>query len=134
VQPPVEIDGIDFGSLAAVSDLSCAVRADAAEPSAAADELIIDMADFALPEPSLEEPASVPEPIVWMISRSTSPDPQPEACAARVPEVTETIEPMNRSRSSGRCASGSRLYNVYLNEADEWSRRLATEVAEWALS
>ena len=25
------------------------------------------------------------------------------------------------------------LYNVYLNEADEWSRRLVTEVAEWAL-
>jgi chemosensory pili system protein ChpA (sensor histidine kinase/response regulator) len=25
------------------------------------------------------------------------------------------------------------LYNVYLNEADEWSRRLVTEVAEWSL-
>ncbi len=28
---------------------------------------------------------------------------------------------------------GIPLYNVYLNEADEWSRRLVTEVAEWAL-
>jgi chemosensory pili system protein ChpA (sensor histidine kinase/response regulator) len=25
------------------------------------------------------------------------------------------------------------LYNVYLNEADEWSRRLQTEIGEWAL-
>ena len=25
------------------------------------------------------------------------------------------------------------LYNVYLNEADEWSRRLSTEVGEWAM-
>lgn len=25
------------------------------------------------------------------------------------------------------------LYNVYLNEADEWSRRLLTELSEWAL-
>ena len=25
------------------------------------------------------------------------------------------------------------LYNVYLNEADEWSRRLITELSEWAL-
>jgi chemosensory pili system protein ChpA (sensor histidine kinase/response regulator) len=25
------------------------------------------------------------------------------------------------------------LYNVYLNEADEWSRRLQTELSEWAL-
>ncbi|MBH2019592.1 MAG: Hpt domain-containing protein [Burkholderiales bacterium] len=28
---------------------------------------------------------------------------------------------------------GIPLYNVYLNEADEWSRRLVNEVAEWAL-
>ena len=28
---------------------------------------------------------------------------------------------------------GIPLYNVYLNEADEWSRRLINEVAEWAL-
>ena len=28
---------------------------------------------------------------------------------------------------------GIPLYNVYLNEADEWSRRLVEEVAEWAL-
>ena len=28
---------------------------------------------------------------------------------------------------------GIPLYNVYLNEADEWSRRLSTEVNEWAL-
>jgi chemosensory pili system protein ChpA (sensor histidine kinase/response regulator) len=28
---------------------------------------------------------------------------------------------------------GIPLYNVYLNEADEWSRRLQTELAEWAM-
>jgi chemosensory pili system protein ChpA (sensor histidine kinase/response regulator) len=28
---------------------------------------------------------------------------------------------------------GIPLYNVYLNEADEWSRRLVTEVAEWSM-
>ena len=28
---------------------------------------------------------------------------------------------------------GIPLYNVFLNEADEWSRRLVSEVAEWAL-
>lgn len=25
------------------------------------------------------------------------------------------------------------LYNVYLNEADEWSRQLITELSEWSL-
>ena len=28
---------------------------------------------------------------------------------------------------------GIPLYNVYLNEADEWSRRLVNEIAEWAI-
>jgi len=28
---------------------------------------------------------------------------------------------------------GIPLYNVYLNEADEWSRRLVTCLQEWAL-
>jgi len=28
---------------------------------------------------------------------------------------------------------GLALYNVYLNEADEWSRRLLTELSEWVL-
>ena len=33
----------------------------------------------------------------------------------------------------GSLRIGIPLYNVYLNEADEWSRQLATEVGEWAL-
>ncbi len=33
----------------------------------------------------------------------------------------------------GALRIGIPLYNVYLNEADEWSRRLVTEVAEWAI-
>ncbi|MES2633099.1 MAG: Hpt domain-containing protein [Pseudomonadota bacterium] len=33
----------------------------------------------------------------------------------------------------GSLRIGIPLYNVYLNEADEWSRRLANEVSEWAL-
>jgi chemosensory pili system protein ChpA (sensor histidine kinase/response regulator) len=33
----------------------------------------------------------------------------------------------------GTLRIGIPLYNVYLNEADEWSRRLVTEVSEWSL-
>ncbi len=33
----------------------------------------------------------------------------------------------------GSLRIGIPLYNVYLNEADEWSRRLVTELNEWAL-
>ena len=33
----------------------------------------------------------------------------------------------------GNLRIGIPLYNVYLNEADEWSRRLVTELSEWAI-
>lgn len=36
-------------------------------------------------------------------------------------------------KTIGSLRIGIPLYNVYLNEADEWSRRLANEVTEWAI-
>jgi chemosensory pili system protein ChpA (sensor histidine kinase/response regulator) len=36
-------------------------------------------------------------------------------------------------RVIGSLRIGIPLFNVYLNEADEWSRRLVTEVSEWAI-
>jgi len=41
--------------------------------------------------------------------------------------------PDEQTRVIGSLHIGIKLYNVYLNEADEWSRRLDTEMAEWAL-
>ncbi|MDB5731504.1 MAG: hybrid sensor histidine kinase/response regulator [Variovorax sp.] len=39
----------------------------------------------------------------------------------------------DRIKAIGPLRIGLALYNVYLNEADEWSRQLAVEVGEWAL-
>ncbi|MGI4779126.1 MAG: Hpt domain-containing protein [Janthinobacterium lividum] len=36
-------------------------------------------------------------------------------------------------KAIGPLRIGIQLYNVYLNEADEWSRQLANELGEWAL-
>ncbi|MGM9425659.1 Hpt domain-containing protein [Hydrogenophaga sp. MI9] len=41
--------------------------------------------------------------------------------------------PDEQTRVIGPLRIGIRLYNVYLNEADEWSRRLCTVLSEWAL-
>ncbi len=41
--------------------------------------------------------------------------------------------PDEQTRVIGSLRIGLKLYNVYLNEADEWSRRLCTGLAEWAL-
>lgn len=80
-EPPIEIAGIDFDSLAAV-----------AGPAA----------------PAQPEPAA--EPMI-------------EPAVARDEQV----------KVIGTLRIGIPLYNVYLNEADEWSRRLATEISEWTL-
>lgn len=41
--------------------------------------------------------------------------------------------PEDSIKAIGPLRIGIALYNVYLNEADEWSRQLAVEVGEWAL-
>lgn len=56
----------------------------------------------------------------------TAPAPLPAAPPADVPAE----EPM---REIGPLRIGHKLYNVFLNEADEWSRRLNTGLSEWAL-
>ncbi len=74
------------------------------------------------------EPEPLPEP---------APESEPEAGAAKqvVPEVEALSSPSadNPVKVVGPLRIGVALYNVYLNEADEWSRQLATEVDEWAL-
>lgn len=41
--------------------------------------------------------------------------------------------PDEQTRVIGPLRIGIRLYNVYLNEADEWSRRLDNDLTEWSL-
>jgi chemosensory pili system protein ChpA (sensor histidine kinase/response regulator) len=63
-----------------------------------------------------------------------------EAAAAvdTATEATDSVLPGDGNGDEqvkviGSLRIGIPLYNVYLNEADEWSRRLVTEVAEWSL-
>jgi chemosensory pili system protein ChpA (sensor histidine kinase/response regulator) len=56
------------------------------------------------------------------------------------PEITDDLvlgsvdEPVDETvKVIGDLRLSIPLYNVYLNEADEWSRRLQTELGEWAL-
>jgi chemosensory pili system protein ChpA (sensor histidine kinase/response regulator) len=54
-------------------------------------------------------------------------EPEPEAEFAAQPVFDDQVKVI------GSLRIGIPLYNVYLNEADEWSRRLVTELTEWAL-
>ncbi|MDQ0568314.1 chemosensory pili system protein ChpA (sensor histidine kinase/response regulator) [Variovorax paradoxus] len=87
-----------------------------------------------------ETPAAAAEPVEppvvvadTIAAAEDAPQPEPE------PEVQETAEAAAPSGADdqvkviGPLRIGIALYNVYLNEADEWSRQLATDVGEWAL-
>lgn len=99
IETALEIEGIDFSSLSAVTGSTA--------PQAPGLEVSFDFAPEAPPEP---EPA---EPVIEAEAESQPRD-----------EQVKVI---------GNLRIGIPLYNVYLNEADEWSRRLLTEISEWAL-
>ncbi|MGB3067606.1 MAG: Hpt domain-containing protein [Ottowia sp.] len=74
-------------------------------------------------EPGLQSvPESEPEPAAKSESL-LEPEPEPEA------ELSHTGE----YKHIGDLRISIPLYNVYLNEADEWSRMLITELSEWSL-
>ncbi|WP_374279306.1 Hpt domain-containing protein, partial [Azonexus sp.] len=98
---PMEIDGIDFDSLSAVSGMAESAPVTAAVPEP--------LPDFDLPELTAPEPTPVAEP---------------------APVATASDEQV---KVIGSLRIGIPLYNVYLNEADEWIRRLGTELTEWSL-
>ena len=66
------------------------------------------------PEP---EPAAEPEP-------GPEPAPEPQTGFEGFDEQVKVVGPLR---------IGLNLFNVYLNEADEWSRQLCHVLAEWAL-
>ncbi|QNK69499.1 Hpt domain-containing protein [Variovorax sp. PAMC26660] len=55
------------------------------------------------------------------------------AAAAAAEEAAAAASAEDQVKVIGPLRIGIALYNVYLNEADEWSRQLATDVGEWAL-
>jgi chemosensory pili system protein ChpA (sensor histidine kinase/response regulator) len=98
------------------------------EPAAAAQP---EPAEVVEPEPvAMAEPEAEPEPVATE---------QPAAVpheAASEPEAEMATLQANADdaiKAIGPLRIGIALYNVYLNEADEWSRQLSIDVGEWAL-
>ncbi len=83
---------------------------------------------LSMPEPALEpelepEPSSSIEALPVLAPPLAQPAPEP------VPEPEPESEPY---KMIGALRVGIPLFNIFLNEADEQSRRLCTELAEWA--
>ncbi|CAN7248775.1 MULTISPECIES: Hpt domain-containing protein [unclassified Variovorax] len=145
--PPAELEEIDFLETVHVSiEPALALPA---EPVFEAPASI--PAPVAEPEPTPEpaqalhvEPEAMPEPEAPALAEEALEElPQalqaePEAVAASAEPEAEPERPAAPSADDqvkviGPLRIGIALYNVYLNEADEWSRQLAIEVGEWAL-
>ncbi len=86
-----------------------------------------------LPAPLLSATADVPSAIG--LAQLTRPGIEIESAEAANKLARELPASGADEEEQIRVIDGLRigipLYNVYLNEADEWSRRLVTEVAEW---
>ena len=80
-------------------------------------------------EPVHAEPADEVLPV-----ELAEPMPEPEATQAEAEDLPgDSDMPDEQTKVIGPLRIGIKLYNVYLNEADEWSRRLCNGLAEWAL-
>lgn len=125
-------------------DLSLAAPAPAAtpdEPDAAQEELDALASLLAapeLPELRLDEAAAFAAPVDAPVEAPAIPEieaARPVAAQAPLEPAPEPAAPSadDAVKAIGPLRIGIALYNVYLNEADEWSRQLATDVGEWAL-
>ncbi|WP_422843850.1 Hpt domain-containing protein [Acidovorax sp. M2(2025)] len=117
-----------------------AAAAPAPEPLLAEDDMLAALAGEAQPglaqEPAqaVEAPAPAPveEPVpVAESAPAPAEEPAPVAAEALPPEEQDGGDEAVKVIDTLRI--GIPLYNVYLNEADEWSRRLATCLQEWSL-
>ncbi|CAN7477141.1 Hpt domain-containing protein [Polaromonas sp. LjRoot131] len=154
--PAGEIAGIDFDSLSAIS-------ADAGVPADAGPALELDTAEaIELSDADFDkhfhaeaaEPATAGPAADTDLNFDFSSPAQPLAAAPQAAfgeaapvqelDALDRVEATDSAMSAegsgdeqvkviGTLRIGIPLYNVYLNEADEWSRRLVTEVSEWSL-
>ncbi|MBT2321344.1 Hpt domain-containing protein [Variovorax paradoxus] len=139
--PPAELEEIDFLETAHVSiepalalpaepvlEVPAPIPAPVAEPEPVQALHI---------EPEAEAPVIPEEPAEEQPQAQAEPELEPVLASPAEPEAASEHPPTpsadDQVKVIGPLCIGIALYNVYLNEADEWSRQLATEVGEWAL-
>jgi chemosensory pili system protein ChpA (sensor histidine kinase/response regulator) len=148
------VDGADIPTEDTVALLSQPLPSDIEAPEQAQTEIQEPFAATpAAFEPEVDLGAVMAQAAAASVESAPLPDassPQPWATPDEA--VAETVEAVEEStvespsvdaqdaaerddmvKVIGSLRIGIPLYNVYLNEADEWSRRLLTESTEWAL-
>jgi chemosensory pili system protein ChpA (sensor histidine kinase/response regulator) len=133
VDPEVRVE--ELTAETSVDEVSAAVPEMEAAP-ASEESLALDISAM-LEEPSgiaeeiAEAPTEVVESAAWgpqEVAALADMLPEPIAQTETLPEAAET----ESVKVIGSLRIALPLYNVYLNEADEWSRRLESSLQEWA--
>ncbi|MCZ8256945.1 MAG: Hpt domain-containing protein, partial [Polaromonas sp.] len=139
--PAAESTGVERPSASATDEAEAIELSDADfekhfhSEAAKPDEATV-VFDFAPAAPVVQPVASsLPETFEFSEPAPLQEVPAMDTVAA---EATDSVLPSDGNGDEqvkviGSLRIGIPLYNVYLNEADEWSRRLVTEVAEWSL-
>ena len=107
-------------------------------------ETVLTVSDLALPEVTLDnvtllvsEKASEPAISMDLSDKDLSAGEDADEGSVRVDSYDSSSSSDGSADEQvkviGSLRIGIPLYNVYLNEADEWSRRLVTELSEWAI-
>ncbi|MDP1900763.1 MAG: Hpt domain-containing protein [Rubrivivax sp.] len=79
------------------------------------------------------EVAALAAAVAHVVGQITPPAVPPAAVEEPVPAPEPEAQEEEQVKVIGPLRIGIPLFNIYLNEADELSRRLSTELAEWAL-
>ena len=117
-----QLEEFEAQSLAGAVDLD-------ARPSKSADLVEMSAADFEVQ--FLTQPVAAQAP-VEVVADFELPDLEIEAPVVE-PEFDSMSAHDEQIKVIGDLRIGIPLYNVYLSEADEWSRRLLADLSEWAM-
>ncbi len=128
--------GFDFDSLASLPptpEMALVLPVATVEPAIEISEVFLDEPEAELLNPTEESinevvDLSAADFDAHFLSQAATPPAETDFPAEDM--TSPMSEPV---RVIGSLRISIPLYNVYLNEADEWSRRLATEVSEWAM-
>jgi chemosensory pili system protein ChpA (sensor histidine kinase/response regulator) len=100
----------------------------AVEPVAEVAEIVPAVEEI---QPAIEAVAPVLEPVAAFVADTPADTPAETTADIERPAAAPSAD--EQVKVIGPLRIGIALYNVYINEADEWSRQLAVEVGEWAL-
>jgi chemosensory pili system protein ChpA (sensor histidine kinase/response regulator) len=145
-QPPAEsestgalpsmFDGLslDFDDLPELAALQASDNPALQEPPAAIDEPLPLLAEPSDADTDADADADADAVAAQApVDEGEAPEPADAAQAAIDGPIGQEELPDEQTRLIGPLRIDLKLYNVYLNEADEWSRRLVTVLSEWLL-